>query len=151
LFGVVNFTDQLLIQIPEGNFYVAEACAGLRFLVASLAFGVLYGLLMYKSLIPRLIFIVLSILVPIIANGVPALGIVLAAHFLGSATAATADHVLYGWFFFSIVTLLLILIGTLFRDHGTKRPPADPLSASGRIGKTASAAVAILLMTVTSS
>jgi exosortase len=76
LLGIVNFVDGMMIEIPEGGFYVAEACAGLRFLIASLAFGVFYACLMYKSPLRRLLFVALSLFVPIIANGFRALGIV---------------------------------------------------------------------------
>jgi exosortase A len=121
LLGIPNFTDGMLIQIPEGNFYVAEACAGLRFLIASIAFGALYSILMYRSVLKRVVFIALSTLVPVVANGFRALGIVTLGHALGSAQAAETDHVLYGWIFFSLVTLLLIALGLPFRDDTMPR------------------------------
>ena len=37
---IPNFSDGYTIEIPAGTFYVAEACAGLRFLIAAIAFGV---------------------------------------------------------------------------------------------------------------
>ena len=113
------------IEIPEGTFYIAEACAGLRFLIASIAFGALYALLMYRGAIRRAVFIVVSIFVPIIANGMRAVGIIALGHVLGSAQAAATDHVLYGWLFFSIVILLLIALGLPFRED-IDRPGAVP-------------------------
>jgi len=113
------------IEIPEGTFYIAEACAGLRFLIASIAFGCLYALLMYRSPWRRAFFIAASIVVPIIANGIRAVGIVALGHALGSAQAAATDHVLYGWIFFSLVILLLIALGLPFRED-IKRPGAPP-------------------------
>jgi exosortase len=110
------FIDGYTIEIPEGTFYVAEACAGLRFLIASIAFGCLYALIMYRSPWRRVAFVGISIIVPIIANGFRALGIVALGHVLGSAQAAAADHVLYGWIFFSLVILLLIALGLPFRE-----------------------------------
>ena len=104
------------IEIPEGTFYIAEACAGLRFLIASIAFGALYALLMYRSPLRRAAFIAASIVVPVIANGIRALGIITLGHLLGSAKAAATDHVLYGWIFFSLVILLLIALGLPFRE-----------------------------------
>ena len=104
------------IEIPEGTFLIAEACAGLRFLIAAVAFGCLYSLVMYRSPIRRAIFIGISIVVPIIANGFRALGIVSLGHILGSAEAAETDHVLYGWMFFSVVILILIVLGLPFRE-----------------------------------
>lgn len=110
------YIDGYVIEIPEGTFFVAEACAGLRFLIASIAFGGLYALMMYRSPIRRTAFILISIVVPIIANGFRALGIVVLGHVLGSAQAAAADHVLYGWIFFSLVILLLLACGLPFRE-----------------------------------
>jgi exosortase A len=104
------------IEIPEGTFLIAEACAGLRFLIAAVAFGCLYALVMYRSPTRRAVFILASIVVPIIANGFRALGIVVLGHIRGSAEAAETDHVLYGWIFFSIVILVLIALGLPFRQ-----------------------------------
>jgi exosortase A len=124
--GILHYTDGLVIEIQGGTFVIAEACAGLRFLIASIAFGTLYACTIYRSPARRVVFILVSIIVPIIANGFRALGIVAAGYWLGSAEAAAADHVIYGWVFFSFVTLLLILIGLPFRQD--RVPEAMPVS-----------------------
>ncbi|HTW69557.1 MAG TPA: exosortase A [Acetobacteraceae bacterium] len=116
LLQIPNYITGYTIEIPEGTFYIAEACAGLRFLIASIAFGVLYALLMYRSPLRRVAFIAASMVVPIIANGMRAVGIIALGHVLGSAKAAATDHVLYGWIFFSLVILLLIALGLPFRE-----------------------------------
>lgn len=126
MLGILHFTDGLVIEMQVGNFVIAEACAGLRFLIASIAFGTLYACTIYRSPVRRGVFILVSIIVPIIANGFRALGIVLAGHWLGSAEAAAADHVIYGWVFFSFVTLLLILIGLPFREDRGAEPAVPP-------------------------
>jgi exosortase A len=118
------FSDGFMIEIPEGSFEVAEACAGLRFLIASIVFGCLFAVLVYQSFIRRVTFILLSIAVPIAANGLRALGIVLLAHLEGSATAVEADHVLYGWLFFSLVIMILIAIGMIFAQKVDRSVPA---------------------------
>ena len=116
LWNISHYVDGLMIETPAGLFHVAEACAGLRFAIAALAFGALYAATMFRSPGRRLIVMVLAVVVPIIANGIRALGIVVAADYLGSAEAAAADHVIYGWGFFSVVILLLILAGLPFRE-----------------------------------
>jgi exosortase A len=147
ILGIPAYIDGYIIEIPEGTFFVAEACAGLRFLIASVAFGVLYALLMYRSTGRRIVFVVASVIVPIIANGFRALGIVVLGHVLGSAQAAATDHVLYGWMFFSVVILLLIALGLPFRqDEQPERAvasamPTDPGAA--RAGVFAGLAVAV--------
>lgn len=118
LLGIPVFFEPegLQIDVPGASFTVAEACAGLRFLIASVALGTLYGYLMYRSTSRRILFVVVSIIVPIIANGLRVLGIVVLGYILGSAEAAAADHLIYGWVFFSAVSLLLILLGLPFRQ-----------------------------------
>lgn len=116
--GIPHYVDDIVIEIPAGTFLVAEACAGLRFLIASIAFGALYALVMFRSPGRRLAVMALSVAVPILANGLRGFGLVMLGHYSGSAAAADADHVLYGWLFFSIVLMLLILAGLPFRQDG---------------------------------
>lgn len=147
LFGIPNFSDGNTIEIPEGIFYIAQACAGLRFLIASIAFGVLYACLIYRSPMRRLMFIAVAIVTPIIANGLRALGIVTLGHVLGSAQAAATDHVLYGWIFFSLVLLLLVVLGLPFRQdlapsRSAPAPSGGPPAWAGVVG----AAVAVVVV-----
>ena len=116
LLGIPVFADGFIIQIPAGTFEVAEACAGLRFLIASIVFGCFFATVVYRSRWRRVAFIALSIVLPIVANGFRALGLVLLGHLMGNAASAMADHILYGWLFFTIVTLVLIAIGIIFKE-----------------------------------
>ncbi|HVA13674.1 MAG TPA: EpsI family protein, partial [Stellaceae bacterium] len=130
LVGIPVFSDGILIDVPAGSFVVAEACAGLRFLIASVAFGVFFAALMYRSRVRWLTFVALSVIVPIIANGIRAWGIIALAEWTNSAEAIEADHIIYGWGFFTAVTLLLIVIGMRFADD--RRPATmEPFLGSG--------------------
>jgi exosortase len=144
LFGVPNYVDGVTIEIPEGKFWVAEACAGLRFLIASAAFGVLYACVMYNEVWRRTIFIIISLAVPVIANGIRASGTVLAAHFIGSAESVEIDHLFYGWVFFSIVTILVMLLGLPFRNRKPSVTVRTGTIDSAPIAKAAVAAVALV-------
>jgi exosortase A len=145
LVGITHFVDGLMIETPAGLFHVAEACAGLRFIIAALAFGALYALVIFRSPWRRLVVMVLALVVPILANGVRAWGIIVLAEYLGSAEAAAADHIVYGWGFFSVIILLLILAGLPFREDGT--PPAASRfpSRPGTAARPAPLAAALLL------
>ena len=125
--GVPAYIDGYVVEIPQGTFFVAEACSGLRFLIASIAFGCLYALIMYRDPMRRGVFILVSIIVPIIANGLRAIGIVYLGYLLGSAQAAAADHIIYGWVFFSAVILLLIALGLPFRQDERPTGPQRPI------------------------
>lgn len=138
LLDIPHFTHGYTIEIAQGAFHIAEACAGLRFLIAAIAFSVLYALLIFRSQRRRLLFVAIATIVPVIANGFRALGIVVLGHLLGSAQAAATDHVLYGYIFFSIVLFLLILLGLPFRQDQRREmvempaatPPPPPLARS---------------------
>jgi exosortase A len=145
LAGITHYVDGLMIETPAGMFHVAEACAGLRFIIAALAFGALYALVIFRSPWRRLIVMLLALAVPILANGVRAWGIIVLAEYLGSAEAAAADHIVYGWGFFSVVILLLILAGLPFREDSA--PPAPPRfpSPPGTAARPALLAAAVVL------
>jgi exosortase A len=143
LLGVPVFADGFMIQIPEGTFEVAEACAGLRFLIASIVFGCFFATVVYRSKWRRSIFIVLSIILPIVANGFRALGLVLLGHIIGNAAAAMTDHILYGWLFFTIVTLVLIAIGICFREDTAPNPA--PATRTAAVTAPRSRVVAIVV------
>lgn len=112
------FHDGIFITIPTGSFEVAEACAGLRFLIATLALGFLFAHLTYRSWKRRLAFILLCIGVPVIANGLRALGIVVLAYYTDNKLAIGVDHIVYGWGFFAFITIILLLVGMKFADRG---------------------------------
>ncbi len=150
--NIPAYIDGYIIEIPQGTFLVAEACAGLRFLVASVAFGCLYALMMYRSPVRRAVFITASIIVPVVANGFRGLGIVYLGYLLNSAQAAAADHILYGWLFFSIVILMLIALGLPFRqDDPRVFPPrrrAPPTPRAGAAPLRSGFAAALVLVVV---
>lgn len=144
--GIPHYVDDLLIEIPAGSFYVAEACAGLRFLIAAIAFGALYAFEMFRSPSRRIIVMVLAVTVPILANGIRAFGLVMLGHWWGSAAAVEADHVLYGFVFFSIVIVLLILAGLPFRED--TRALAMPAPSPPHHGRTPGWAAAAAVLAV---
>ena len=151
--GIPHYADALYIEIAAGVFLVAEACAGLRFIIASLAFGALYAIVMFRTPGRRLVVMLLALAVPVLANGLRALGIVVLGHHLGSAEAAAADHLIYGWAFFAMVLVLLTLAGLPFRQD-TPEPSADrasPLTAkpwrAGALGLAAGVTLAFGMAT----
>ena len=146
--GIPHIITDYLIEIPQGTFYVAEACAGLRFLIAAVAFGVFYAFLNYRSPGRRVAFIAASVVVPILANGIRALGIVVAGHIIGSAEAAAADHIIYGWGFFSVVLLLLVLAGMPMREPPPEARTSTAALPSARSGRQPLLAAALVVLAV---
>jgi EpsI family protein len=71
----------------------------------------------------RALFIGLSVIVPIIANGLRAYMIVMIGHLSGMALATGVDHLIYGWLFFGLVMFVMFWIGSYWRED-TDTPPA---------------------------
>ena len=144
------FSDGYMIEIPEGPFEIAEACAGLRFLIASSVFGCFFALVMYRSFLRRILFITMSLVVPIVANGLRALGIIVLAHLEGSAAAVETDHILYGWVFFTLVIMILIAIGMAFAEKpGWRFPVRSTTLGNTSLWRFAVAVSAAVLLALT--
>lgn len=133
--GIPVFREGLNFVIPSGHWSVIEACSGVRYLIASLMVGVLFSYLNYMSTRKRLIFIGVSLLVPIVANWLRAYMIVMLGHLSGNKLAVGVDHLIYGWLFFGIVIMLMFIIGARWTDAHTTTfapPPSVAQPASYR-------------------
>ena len=114
--GVPVYLEGIFIHIPSGTFKVAEACAGVRFLTTTVALGALVANLFYRQAWRRTVFMALSVVVPIIANGFRAYGLVMIAYLSDFTLAVGVDHLTFGLIFLSIVILILLIIGNSFRE-----------------------------------
>ncbi len=117
LSGMAAKIDGVFIDTPAGLFQVAEACSGIKFLVAMVAFGALAANVCFKSWWRRAGFMALSIAVPVLANGVRAWGTVYMAQFVGADKATGIDHLIYGWVFFAVVIVLTMAMAWRFFDR----------------------------------
>ena len=114
--GIPVLREGLYFSIPSGDFEVAKACSGIRYLIACSALGTLYAYLAYRSAAKRALFIAVSVIAPIVANGVRAYLIVMIAHLSEMKLATGVDHLVYGWLFFGLLVALLFWVGGRFAD-----------------------------------
>lgn len=115
--NIPAFIDGIFISTPTGYFEVAEACSGIKFLIAMVAYGALVGNVCFQSWNRRVLFMLASIIVPVIANGIRAFGTIYIAHHTSVDFASGFDHIFYGWFFFAFVLALVMIIGWPFFDR----------------------------------
>lgn len=148
--GIPVYQEGLQFVIPSGNWSVVEACSGIRYIIASVTVGTLFAYLNYVSLRRRLIFVAVSILVPVVANWLRAYMIVMIGHFSGNKLAVGVDHLIYGWLFFGIVTLAVFAIGARWSEHPEVEAASTPLPASS-VGTGAPWLVVLGLITITAS
>lgn len=128
LSGIPVYREGLQFVIPSGNWSVVEACSGVRYLIASLTVGTLFAYLSYQSTYRRVLFVLVSILVPVLANWLRAYIIVMLGHLSGNKLAAGVDHLIYGWLFFGVVIMLMFMIGARWAETpvapGVNKPGA---------------------------
>ena len=114
--GLPVFQDGLSFSLPTGSWAVVEECSGVRYLIASFLLGSIYAYLNYSSTKKRVIFILLSLFVPVVGNSLRAFGIVMIGHYSGMKLALGVDHLVYGWLFFGVIIFLLFYAGSFWRD-----------------------------------
>jgi exosortase A len=150
LSGIPVFREGTFFTIPSGQWSVVEGCSGLRYLIASITVGALFAYLSYRKPWKRLLFVALSVIVPIIANGMRAYMIVMIAHLSDMKLALGIDHLIYGWLFFGLVMLVLFWIGSLWRDDEPVTSRENAMVSSGPVpasrGATVGAAVAAVML-----
>ena len=155
--GIPVYREGMQFVIPSGNWSVVEACSGVRYLIASFMVGTLFAYLNYRSTKRRLIFVGVSILVPIVANWMRAYMIVMLGHLSGNTIAVGVDHLIYGWIFFGVVIMIMFLIGARWAEPDEAAataaavPAGLPPAAWGSAGAaawsgTVLAAVLVLLL-----
>lgn len=150
LTSIPFFTEQFYIQLPVGLFFVAPGCAGLNFLLAALALSIIYADLMYLGWKRKLICILIWLGVAVLANGFRIFAILWLAEITDMKLAIVDDHLLYGWGFFFVVLIGLMLAGRRFSNM-------PPLNKDGALadwvptgaapaGRVSAAAVAPVLI-----
>jgi len=147
LLGIPHYTEGTTFELTNGRFEIAEACAGLRFLIATVTLGVLFCYLMFRRIAKTALFLLACVAVPLIGNGLRCVGIILLAHFTNNEYGAGADHIVYGWGFNIAILVVLGILGFMFRDDFEDKDVirATPAVAPARLGLVT--ALAALLVT----
>jgi exosortase A len=134
--GVPAHIEGVFITTPTGYFEVAEACAGVKFLIAMIAYGALVANICFRSWTRRAAFMAAAAVIPILANGIRAFGTIFIAEQSSLAFAEGFDHIFYGWIFFALVIALLMAVGWRFFDRNVGEPWFDPARLQRQGGPT---------------
>ncbi|HWU54372.1 MAG TPA: exosortase A [Rhizomicrobium sp.] len=126
LLNIAHYTEGTTFELTNGRFEIAEACAGLRFLIATVTLGVLFSYMMFRKFYKAVLFLIASVAVPLIGNGLRCVGIIVLAHLTNNQYGAGADHIVYGWGFNVAILLVLGILGSLFRDGAGETPDIRP-------------------------
>jgi len=108
MLGITVLLEGNIIHLPSSSLFVAEACSGLRSLMALITLGVVFAYFFRKHWIERAIIIASAIPIAILVNSIRvALTGVLTSRF-GSEAAGGFIHDFQGVITFSVAFLLLL-------------------------------------------
>lgn len=111
LFGVPVLREGNVINLPAMPLEVAEACSGIRSLIALTALAVMYGQVTERSHSIRLMLAVAAIPIAICANSLRIIGTGLLVQYWTPEAAKGFFHSFSGWLIF------LVSLGMLFGLH----------------------------------
>jgi len=150
--GIPVYREGFFLEIPVesgiGRFEVAEACSGIRYQIALLAIGAFYAELSFSAWWRKAMVILLSVAIPVLANGIRAYGIVMIAYWSDLKHGVSVDHLIYGFVFLMIVTGLFLLAASRFADRDIRAPftlAFTPRNREPRSGLTHARPAAALL------
>ncbi len=144
LTGIPVFREGLHFVIPSGSWSVVEACSGLRYLVASFMVGTLFAYLNFNRWPKRLMFMLVSLLVPILANWLRGYLIVMIGHLSNNKLATGVDHLVYGWVFFGIIMMVMFHLGARWADAPEPVAAAQPMPSTPAANRSRSAVLSAL-------
>lgn len=150
--GVDAARDGLVIATEAGRFAIAEACAGLNFLIAAMMIAALFAHLAFRTARKALLFIGFSAAFAIAANVLRAFFVILADTLTSGRFAIASNHLIFGWLFYGALIFLLIVIGRRFADapadlgdRGAWTAPIGEKKADDRLPAALAAALTLIL------
>lgn len=115
-----------VIAVPAGRLSIEEACSGLRYLLASLTLGALYGYMNYRTLRSRLIVVLIVAGAAVFANILRVLIVVYLGYKTDMQHPLVYDHLSLGWYLFAgVVAVLLFLDVALYKIFQQARSADD--------------------------
>src|SRR5262249_20630552 len=118
--GIPVLREGTIIELAGSTLEVAEACSGIRSLLSLMALGTIYAYFTEPGTRNRLIIVLCSIPIAILANALRVAGTGVLAHLYGTQVAEGFYHHFSGWLMFVFAFLLFIGIAA-FLSYVWKR------------------------------
>jgi exosortase len=99
-----------VIVLANATLLVAEACSGIRSLVALLTLSIVYTHFAERRPILSLVLILMTVPIAIVTNGARVAAIGVAARYYGVAAAEGIFHTFSGWLIFVVAFALLLTV-----------------------------------------
>ncbi len=110
LSGVPFIREGYNIHLPNIDLYVAKSCSGIRYLISYFVFGLAYAFIYKKSIKSRILVVIATIPISVIAGVLRLDTIFLSAYYIGAFMAGRQPHILLSWSVFALVLTGAILM-----------------------------------------
>jgi exosortase len=107
--GVPVLREGNVINLPAMPLEVAEACSGIRSLLSLTTLAIMYGYLLEKRVVIRVVLALASVPIAVAANGLRIVGTGLLVQYWDPDKAEGFFHVFSGWLIF-VVSLVMLFI-----------------------------------------
>lgn len=118
LAGVPVLRDGNVIQLPEMQLEVAEACSGIRSLLSLFTLSVLYGYFLENDRMRRILLALASIPIAVAANAARIFGTGLCVQYWNPDKAQGFFHEFSGWLMFLVSLALLYVVHKALNTFG---------------------------------
>ena len=113
LIGIPALREGNVILLANTSLEVAEACSGIRSLISLLALSVVFAYFSQKTTLKRVLLILSTFPIAIIANAARVTGTGILAHYYGDRVAQGFFHGFSGWILFVVAFVCLFLLGAM--------------------------------------
>jgi exosortase A len=113
LIGIPVLREGNIIQLANTSLEVAEACSGIRSLISLLALSVVFAYFSQNRPWKRIVLVLSTFPIAIIANAARVTGTGILAHHYGDKVAQGFFHGFSGWILFVVAFICLFLVGAM--------------------------------------
>ena len=113
LIGIPVLREGNIIQLANTSLEVAEACSGIRSLISLLALSVVFAYFSQNTTWKRIVLVLSTFPIAIIANAARVTGTGILAHHYGDQVAQGFFHGFSGWILFVVAFACLFVFGSI--------------------------------------
>jgi exosortase len=121
LMGIPVLREGNIIQLANTSLEVAEACSGIRSLISLFALSVVFAYFSQNKTWKRIVLVLSTFPIAIIANAARVTGTGILAHHYGSQVAQGFFHGFSGWILFVVAFVCLFVVGALLTKMKTAK------------------------------
>jgi len=121
LIGIPALREGNIILLANTSLEVAEACSGIRSLISLLALSLVFAYFSQKTTLKRVLLILSTFPIAIIANAARVTGTGILAHYYGDKVAQGFFHGFSGWILFVVAFVCLFVVGSLLSRARTNK------------------------------